>query len=112
MKIKFLLLNSIIAGAVILGGCSSKEEKKVSPMSWLAIFDAYQDNNENKINKIEVASNPYKEFMKDQLAELKKGSTLSGAIAYKLTDNTTPVILKAHKGIGGEELGTQEFKIN
>ena len=185
MKIKFLLLNSLIAGAVILGGCSSKEEKKenpvanetdkekvkstskngkytfkdgkaivhdadivitkykvippgeegneygkesviafwfditsktdekkVSPISWMAIFDAYQDNNENKVNKLDVASHPDKELMKDQFSELKKGGTLSGAMAYKLTDNTTPVILKVHKGIGGEELGTQEFKIN
>ena len=36
---------------------------------------------------------------------------LSGAIAYKLTDLTTPVKLTVYKGVGGIELGSQEFAV-
>lgn len=42
---------------------------------------------------------------------VKKGGTVSGAIAYKLTDITTPVKLTAYKGISGIELGSQEFAV-
>ena len=42
---------------------------------------------------------------------VKKDGTVSGAIAYKLTDLTTPVKLTAYKGIGGIELGSQEFAV-
>lgn len=31
--------------------------------------------------------------------------------AYKLTDLTTPVKLTVHKGVGGVELGSQEFAV-
>ena len=54
---------------------------------------------------------PDKKLANDQSATIKKDGTLSGAIAYKLTDLTTPVNLTAHKGVGGVELGSQEFAV-
>lgn len=54
---------------------------------------------------------PDKNLVKDQMSRIKKDGTLSGAIAYKLTDLTTPVKLTAHKGVGGIELGSQEFAV-
>jgi hypothetical protein len=45
------------------------------------------------------------------MSKIKKSGTLSGAIAYKLTDLTTPVKLTGYKGIGGIELGSQEFSV-
>ena len=82
-------------------------------IAWLAAFpnDAIQDNDKNKVNKLEVAMHPDKNLVKDQMSKIKKDGTLSGAIAYRLTDLTTPVKLTAYKGIGGIELGSQEFAV-
>ena len=81
--------------------------------TWISSFleGAIQDNDKNKVNKLELAMHPDKNLAKDQLSKIKKDGTLSGAIAYKLTDLTTPVKLTAYKGIGGVELGSQEFAV-
>lgn len=72
---------------------------------------AIQDNDENKVNKLQTASYPDKTLLNDQAATIKKGGTVSGAIAYKLTDLTTPVKLTAYKGVDRIELGSQEFAV-
>ncbi|WP_455494206.1 DUF5067 domain-containing protein [Gemella sanguinis] len=93
---------------------TNKTEKDISPMTaWFASFpeDPIQDNDKNKVNKLQVAIHPDKTLVNDQMSKIKKGGTLSGAIAYKLTDLTTPVKLTAYKGIGGIELGSQEFAV-
>lgn len=90
------------------------KEKIAKPMSaWFASFPegAIQDNNKNKVNKLEVAMHPDKNLVKDQMSKIKKDGTLSDAIAYKLTDLFTSVKLTAHKGVGGVELGSQEFSV-
>jgi hypothetical protein len=90
------------------------KEKIAKPMSaWFASFPegAIQDNNKNKVNKLEVAMHPDKNLVKDQMSKNKKDGTLSDAIAYKLTDLFTSVKLTAHKGVGGVELGSQEFSV-
>lgn len=86
----------------------------IDPMSaWFASFPegAIQDNDKNKVNKLQVALHPDKALVNDQMSKIKKDGNVSGAIAYKLTDLTTPVKLTAYKGIGGIELGSQEFAV-
>ena len=86
----------------------------INPMSaWLAAFPegAIQDNDKNKVNKLQVAMHPDKTLVRDQSATIKKDGTVSGAVAYELTDLTTPVKLTAYKGVGGAELGSQEFTV-
>ena len=93
---------------------TNKTEKDISPMTaWFASFPEgpIQDNDKNKVNKLQVALHPDKALVNDQMSKIKKGGTVSGAIAYKLTDITTPVRLTAYKGIGGIELGSQEFAV-
>lgn len=93
---------------------TNKTEKDISPMTaWFASFPEgpIQDNDKNKVNKLQVALHPDKALVNDQMSKIKKGGTVSGAIAYKLTDLTTPVKLTAYKGIGGIELGSQEFAV-
>ena len=93
---------------------TNKTEKDISPMTaWFASFPEgpIQDNDKNKVNKLQVALHPDKTLVNDQMSKIKKDGTVSGAIAYKLTDLTTPVKLTAYKGIGGIELGSQEFAI-
>ena len=70
-----------------------------------------QDNDKNKVNKLQIAMHPDKTLVRDQSATIKKDGTVSGAIAYELTDLTTPVKLTAYKGVGGAELGSQEFAV-
>lgn len=72
---------------------------------------AIQDNNKNKVNKLQVAGHPDSTLLNDQFATIKKDGTVSGAVAYELTDLTTPVKLTAYKGVGGAELGSQEFAV-
>lgn len=49
--------------------------------------------------------------MDTQLETIKKGGTVQDAIAYELDDLETPVTLVANQGIGGKELGKQDFEI-
>ena len=86
----------------------------INPMSaWFAAFPEgpIQDNDKNKVNKLKVAGHPDKTLLNNQSATIKKDGTLSGAVAYELTDLTTPVKLTAYKGVGGIELGSQEFAV-
>ena len=86
----------------------------ISPMSaWFAAFPdgPIQDNDKNKVNRLNVTMHPDKKLANDQSATIKKDGTLSGAVAYELTDLTTPVKLTAYKGVGGAELGSQEFAV-
>lgn len=54
---------------------------------------------------------PDKKLVKDQISKILKNGMLFGAIAYKLTDLTTPVKHTDYKGIGGIELGSLEFNV-
>ena len=86
----------------------------INPISaWFGVLQnaPIQDNDKNKVNKLEVVMHPDKNLVKDQMSKIKKDGTLSGAVAYELTDLTTPVKLTAYKGVGGAELGIQEFAV-
>ena len=80
-------------------------------MAWFAFFYAYQDNNPNYVNELEVAPTQYDDYLDTQMATIKKGGTVRSAIMYELDDLTTPVLLEAYRGIGGEFLGEQMFDI-
>lgn len=91
---------------------TNTSDKEIDPLSaWLAIFTAIQDNNENSINELEVGMLPDERFLDSQLENIKKDGTVECAISYELDDSTTPVILKAIKGIDGDELGEQVYEI-
>ena len=76
--------------------------------AWFAAFSegVIQDNDKNKVNKLQVAMHLDKTLVRNQSETIKKDGTVSGAIAYELTDLTTPVNLTVYKGIGGIELGS------
>lgn len=86
--------------------------KKIDPnTAWIAVFEAYQDNNKNQENKLEVASLPDEKYLSSQSNNIKKNGTVENAIAYKLSDSKTPVKLVATKGVDGRKLGTKLYKI-
>ena len=66
-------------------------------MAWLSPFEAYQDNDPNFYNKLEVAALPDRAHLDSQMAEMKIGGKLESSVAYVLDDLETPVILQTGK---------------
>lgn len=79
--------------------------------AWFAVFTVIQDNNPNAVNKLEIGSLPDESFLETQMENIKKGGTVEHAIAYELDDLETPVTLVANQGIGGKELGKQDYQV-
>ncbi|MER2172041.1 MAG: DUF5067 domain-containing protein, partial [Psychrobacillus psychrodurans] len=87
-------------------------DKDIDPMTaWIAVFTAIQDNNPNAINELNVGMLPDESFLDSQMETIKKDGTVKNAVAYDLDDSETPVTLVANQGIGGDELGRQDFNI-
>jgi Domain of unknown function (DUF5067) len=73
---------------------------KVDPMTaWIFAFSAYQDNNPNAVNELDVGSLPDDRFLDSQMENIKKGGTVENAMAYELDDLDTPVDLVATQGL-------------
>lgn len=68
----------------------------VSPLNWIYYFTAYQDNNPNAENELNISSLPDDRFLDSQTETIKEGGTVENAMAYELDDETTPVDLVAH----------------
>ncbi|SFT96300.1 DUF5067 domain-containing protein [Arthrobacter sp. ov118] len=85
--------------------------KDVSPMNFLYAITAYQDNNPNAENKLEVGSLPDDRFLSSQTEKIKKGGTVENAIAYELDDETTAVDLVASSDLGATEIGKVTYKL-
>ncbi|MDV2474353.1 DUF5067 domain-containing protein [Rhodococcus zopfii] len=86
--------------------------KETDPMTaWIFLFQAYQDNDPNAENKLSVGSLPDDAFLDSQTSKIKKGGTVSNAIAYELSDTTTPVQLVASTLAGQDEIGSMTFEL-
>lgn len=79
--------------------------------AWIGIISAYQDNNPNIENELNVSSLPDERFIDTQVARIKKGGTISNAVAYELSDTFTPVILRAGRFFYDDPLGEITFEI-
>ncbi|OZS76970.1 DUF5067 domain-containing protein [Tetzosporium hominis] len=87
-------------------------DKDIDPMTaWIVVFTAIQDNDPNAINELNVGMLPDDSFLDSQMESIKKNGTVKNAIAYELDDLETPVTLVANQGVGGEELGRQDFNV-
>ena len=84
----------------------------LSPMEWIFVFTAYQDNNPNAENEIGVGSLPDSAFRDSQTEEIKEGGTVENAMAYELDDLTTPVELVASDDLGMTEIGRQTYPVS
>lgn len=83
-------------------------DDEVDPLIWIGYFTAYQDNNPNSLNELEVAGLPDDRFLDSQTETIKKGGTVENAMAYELDDDTTPVDLVATRS---DELGTTTYPL-
>jgi hypothetical protein len=72
---------------------------KVDPTNFVYHFNAYQDNNPNAENELDVGSLPDDRFLDSQTENIKKGGTVENAAAYELDDLVTPVELVATEGL-------------
>lgn len=87
-------------------------DKDIDPTTaWMAVFTAIQDNDPNAINELEVGMLPDESHLDTQLETIKKDGTVSNSVAYELDDLETPVTLVANQGVGGDELGRQDYQI-
>ncbi|WP_431811372.1 DUF5067 domain-containing protein [Lysinibacillus sp. FW12] len=87
-------------------------DKELDPISaWMVVFTAIQDNNPNSVNELEVAPLPDERFLDTQIETIKKDGTVENAVGYILDDLETPVTLVANQGLGGKELGKQDYDV-
>lgn len=84
-------------------------EELTASTAWIALIDAIQDNDPNVVNRLEVGMNPDGTPDSD-FENIKIGGTVSSRICYVLTDNVTPVVLKAGT-MAGDDYGSQTFEI-
>lgn len=86
---------------------------KVDPdTGWLFNFKAYQDNNPNRENELDVGMLPDERFLDSQDENIKKGGTVENAMAYELDDLHTPVVLIAADLLGDNVLGKATYKLS
>lgn len=84
---------------------------KVDPaVGFIGHFNAYQDNNPNAVNELDVGSLPDHRFRDSQTETIKKGGTVENAMAYELDDLDTPVELAATEGLD-EVIGKATYKL-
>ncbi|GAB3446501.1 hypothetical protein GCM10027517_28850 [Phycicoccus ginsengisoli] len=85
--------------------------QKTDPMAFITNISAYQDNNPNAENQLNVGSLPDDKFLDTQMESIKKGGTVESAIAYELDDLKTPVELVASNDLGMSEIGRVSYPL-
>ena len=83
----------------------------MTPMEWIYVFSAYQDNDPNAVNELKIAPLPDDRFLDSQMETIKKGGTVADATAYELDDETTPVDLVASEDLGFTETGRMTYNL-
>lgn len=86
--------------------------KKTEPSTaFIMDITAYQDNNPNAENELNVGSLPDDRFLDSQTETIKKGGTVENAIAYELDDLKTPVDLVASDDLGMTKIGKTSYPL-
>lgn len=87
-------------------------DKKVDPTTaFILNISAYQDNDPNAENRLDVGSTPGEKFLDTQSENIKKGGTVENAVSYELDDLTTPVDLVASDDLGFSEIGKVTYPV-
>ncbi|WP_439689667.1 DUF5067 domain-containing protein [Curtobacterium sp. SP.BCp] len=86
--------------------------KELDPTTaWIGSFEAYQDNDPNAVNELNVGSTPGEQYLDTQTEQIKQGGTVENAVAYELDDETTAVKLSAKEDLFSDELGSQMYEL-
>ncbi len=86
---------------------NNSDEDLAPETPWMIELSAIQDNDPNTVNRLESAMWT-DNSLNDQM--IKPGGTSSYVQAYMLTDETTPITVKASE-LFGDDIGTQTFDI-
>lgn len=87
-------------------------DKKVDPSTaFILNITAFQDNDPDAENQLDVGSTPDDKFLDSQLENIKKGGTVENAVSYELDDLTTPVDLVASEDLGFTDLGKVTYPV-
>lgn len=86
-------------------------DRDVTPNDFIFYFNAFQDNDPNAENELNVGALPDDQFLDSQMENIKEGGTVSNAVAYELTDTTTPVKLVASTDLGQTEIGSMTINL-
>lgn len=76
---------------------------------WIDTFRAYQDNDPNFLNELNVGSQENSAYHDTAFAKIKNGGTVESVMTYELDDEETPVKLVAE--YRWEEIGSKDFDI-
>jgi len=79
--------------------------------AWILTFKAFQDNNSNAENELNIASLRDEKFLDSQTENIKKGGTVENAVGYELDDLVTPVDLVATEGLD-DVIGKTTYKLS
>ncbi|WP_221640926.1 DUF5067 domain-containing protein [Listeria newyorkensis] len=79
--------------------------------AWIMNIGAFQDNNANTVNELDMGPLPDDQFLSSQMESIKQGGTAKNAVAYTLDDETTPVELVYANVVSGDEYGRIKFEI-
>lgn len=91
---------------------TNKTDEEIDPSgAWIYNFAAYQDNDTDRVNELNVGALPDDKFLDTQTEIIKKGGTVESAVSYELDDLETPVLLKAISEISGDKIGSKEYSI-
>ncbi|WP_034649614.1 DUF5067 domain-containing protein [Corynebacterium vitaeruminis] len=91
---------------------TNKTDEDLTSSDWVLYFDAYQDNDPDIVNQLDVGPTPSYELSSSSLEKIKKGGTTQGATSYYLDDEVTPVDLVAHLKLDDTEIGRQTFPVS
>lgn len=91
---------------------TNKTDAELSALDFVNYFTAVQDNNPDTVNELEVGSFYDPELTDSLLEKIKQGGTASGAVAFELDDESTPVELVATDNFGQNEIGRQKFELD
>jgi hypothetical protein len=87
-------------------------DKAINPtLAWIGSFEAFQDNDPNAVNKLDIGSTPGDQYLDSQTEDIKNGGTVENAVAYELDDETTPVKLTASESLFTDDLGSVTYEL-
>ncbi|MCL2403666.1 MAG: DUF5067 domain-containing protein [Coriobacteriia bacterium] len=79
--------------------------------AWIMTMSAFQDNDPNMDNELDVTIHPDSDLVGNQSANIREGGTVENAVAYTLTDEVTPVELVASLDLGFTTVGSMLFNV-
>lgn len=85
-------------------------DREITPSEFIYNFEAFQDNDPNRENTLDIGALPDQAFLESQISAIKPGGTVANAVAYHLDDTTTPVELVAGRFAG--EIGRMTITLS